>query len=82
MPIDVLLQATRDVNLPIELRLAAAKAAAPYFHTRVSVGPPKATFEMTDIELDIAIAREKEYLSRGRDPGPPLIEGRVDDGTE
>ena len=37
---------------------------------------------MTDIELDIAIAREKEYLSRGRDPGPPLIEGRVDDGTE
>ena len=28
MPIDVLLQATRDVNLPIELRLAAAVTMA------------------------------------------------------
>jgi hypothetical protein len=82
MPVDVLLQATRDVNLPIELRLAAAKAAAPYFHAKVSVGPPKATFEMTDMELDIAIAREKKYLSTGRDPRPPLIEGRVDDDAE
>ena len=79
MPVDVLLQATRDVNLPIELRLAAAKAAAPYFHARVSVGPPKATFEMTDMELEIAIAREKEYLSSGRDPGPLIIQGQVDD---
>lgn len=79
MPIDMLLQAVRNENLPIELRLAAAAKAAPYFHAKVSVGPPKATFEMTDIELDIAITREKEYLSSDRDPGPPLIVGQVDD---
>lgn len=52
MPIDGLLQPTRNEALPIDLRLAAAKAAAPYFHARVSVGPPKATFEMTEMELE------------------------------
>jgi len=63
-PLDVLVAAMRDPSQPIELRLAAAKAAAPYYHARVSGGPPKASFEMTDIELETAIAREKEHALR------------------
>jgi hypothetical protein len=61
MPIDVLLAAARDTSLDIEFRLAAAAKPAPYFHAKVLVGPPKATFEMTDMELDIAIQRERAY---------------------
>jgi hypothetical protein len=72
MPLDVLLTAMRDEAHPIELRLAAAKAAAPYYHARISGGPPKASFEMTDIELQTAIAREKEHQLRA-DPGPHQI---------
>jgi hypothetical protein len=64
LPLDILLAAARDPAQPIEIRLAAAKAAAPYFHAKVSNGPPKASFEMTLTELKIAIAREKEYLLR------------------
>ena len=56
--------AARDKALPIELRLAAARAAAPYYHAGVSGGPPKAAFEMTDLELQAAIEREKEHLVR------------------
>jgi hypothetical protein len=62
MPLDILIAAARDKNLPLELRLAAAKAAAPYFHARVSSGPPKAAFEMSELELQTAIAREKQHL--------------------
>ena len=64
LPLDILIAAARDKTQPLELRLAAAKAAAPYFHARVSSGPPKASFEMTDIELETAIAREKEHALR------------------
>jgi hypothetical protein len=48
LPLDILIAAARDKSHPIELRLAAAKAAAPYFHARVSSSLPKASFEMTD----------------------------------
>lgn len=72
LPLDVLLSAMRDEVRPIELRLAAAKAAAPYFHAKLSGGPPKASFEMTQSELEAAIAREKEYQLRV-DPGPQHI---------
>jgi hypothetical protein len=68
MPLDILVAAARDKTLAIELRLAAAKAAAPYYHARVSGGPSKASFEMTQAELETAIAREKEYDLRC-DPG-------------
>jgi hypothetical protein len=68
MPLDILLTAARDQAQPIEIRLAAAKAAAPYFHARISGGPPKASFEMSDAELETAIAREKEHQLRS-DPG-------------
>jgi hypothetical protein len=68
MPLDILIGAARDKTLPLELRLAAAKAAAPYFHAKVSSGPPKAAFEMTEVELQTAIAREKEHLLHA-DPG-------------
>jgi hypothetical protein len=64
LPLDILLAAARDKSQPIELRLAAAKAAAPYFHARISTGPPKASFEMTAGELEAAIAREKEHALR------------------
>jgi hypothetical protein len=64
MPLDILIGAARDKSLPIELRLAASKAAAPYYHAKVSSGPPKAAFEMTEVELQTAIAREKEHLLR------------------
>jgi hypothetical protein len=64
LPLDILIAAARDKTQPIELRLAAAKAAAPYFHAKVSSGPPKAAFEMTDAELEVAIAREKEHQLR------------------
>ena len=57
-------EAMRNEAHPIELRLAAAKAAAPFFHARISAGLPKASFEMTAHELETAIAREKEYLQR------------------
>ena len=67
LPLDVLVAAMRDKAQPIELRLAAAKAA-PYYHAKVSTGPPKASFEMTDVELETAIAREKEHQLRA-DPG-------------
>jgi hypothetical protein len=36
LPLDVLVEAMCDEAHPIELRLAAAKAAAPYFHARIS----------------------------------------------
>jgi hypothetical protein len=68
MPLDVLVAAMRDKSQPIELRLAAARAAAPYFHAKVSTGPPKGSFEMSDLELEAAIAREKEHQLRS-DPG-------------
>jgi hypothetical protein len=64
MPLDILVAAARDKTQPLELRLAAAKAAAPYYHARMSGGPPKASFEMTQSELEIAIAREKEHELR------------------
>jgi hypothetical protein len=72
MPLDILIAAARDKTQPIELRLAAAKAAAPYYHAKVSSGPPKASFEMTDAELEIAIAREKEHALRAA-PGQQQI---------
>jgi hypothetical protein len=64
MPLDILIAAARDKTHPIELRLAAAKAAAPYYHARISGGPPKASFEMSQSELETAIAREKEHELR------------------
>jgi hypothetical protein len=64
MPLDILVAAARDKSQPIELRLAAAKAAAPYYHARMSGGPPKASFEMTQSELEAAIEREKEHELR------------------
>jgi hypothetical protein len=64
MPLDFLIAAARDKELPIEIRLAAAKAAAPYYHAKVSGGPPKASYEMSDLELETAITREKEFLLR------------------
>jgi hypothetical protein len=64
MPLDILIAAARDKTQRIELRLAAAKAAAPYYHARISSGPPKASFEMSDAELETAIAREKEHVRR------------------
>jgi hypothetical protein len=72
MPLDILIAAARDKTHPIELRLAAAKAAAPYYHARVSGGPPKASFEMTQSELETAIAREKEHALRAA-PGQHQI---------
>jgi hypothetical protein len=64
LPLDVLTKAMRDTSLPIELRLAAAAKAAPYFHAKVSSGPPKASYEMSDSELREAITREKEHALR------------------
>jgi hypothetical protein len=76
LPLDILIAAMRDKSQPIELRLAAAKVAAPYFHARISGGPPKASFEMSDLELEAAIAREiareKEHQLRA-DPGQRQI---------
>jgi hypothetical protein len=72
MPLDILIAAARDTALPLGIRLAAAKAAAPYFHARVSSGPPKAAFEMSELELQTAIAREKQHLLRV-DPGQRQI---------
>ena len=68
LPLDILITAARDKSQPLELRLAAAAKAAPYFHAKVSSGPPKASFEMSDAELETAIAREKEPQLRA-DPG-------------
>ena len=68
LPLDILIGAARDKTQPIELRLAAARAAAPYYHAKISGGPPKASFEMTDDELKIAIGREKEHQLRAQ-PG-------------
>jgi hypothetical protein len=68
LPLDILIAAARDKAHPIELRLAAARAAAPYYHAKVSTGPPKASFEMSDAELEAAIAREEKHQLRS-DPG-------------
>jgi hypothetical protein len=62
MPLDILMGAARDESLPVEIRLAAAKAAAPFFHARISSGPAKAAHEMSLFELQSAIDRQKEYL--------------------
>jgi hypothetical protein len=72
LPLDILMRVARDETQPLELRLAAAKFALPYYHARVSSGPPKASFEMTDAELETAIAREKEHLLRA-EPGQHQI---------
>lgn len=71
LPLDVLVAAMRDKSQPIELRLAAAAKAAPYYHARVSGGPPKASFEMSQSELETAIQREKEHALRTA-PGPQI----------
>jgi hypothetical protein len=34
MPLDILIAAARDKTQPIELRLTAARAAAPYYHAK------------------------------------------------
>lgn len=73
-PLEMLLSAMRDERLSVEVRLAAAKAVAPYFHAKVSIGPPKSAREMSDFELAAAIEREREYQVTGRDPGPLLVE--------
>lgn len=72
LPLDMLLKAMRDETRPIELRLAAAKVAAPYYHAKVSSGPPKASFEMTEHELEAAIARERGHALR-TNPGQHQI---------
>ena len=64
LPLDILMRAARDETKPIELRLAAAKAAAPYFHARVSSSLPKTSFEMSDAELEAVLAREEEHALR------------------
>src|SRR6516162_4102281 len=64
MPLDILMAAARDESLIIEIRLAAAKAAAPFYHARVSSGPAKAAFEMSLFELQSAIDRQKEHQQR------------------
>jgi hypothetical protein len=61
MPLDILVETMRDPAVPLELRLVAAVRAAPYYHAKVSTVPPKASFEMTDLELETAIRREKEH---------------------
>jgi hypothetical protein len=71
MPLDILMKAARNEALPIELRLAAARAAAPFYHAKVCSGPPKSSYEMSDTELALAIAREKEHALRIA-PGPQL----------
>jgi hypothetical protein len=63
-PLDVLVKAMRDERLPIELRLAAAARAAPYYHARVSSGIPKTSFEMSEYELRTLLDREKEHRLR------------------
>jgi len=72
MPLDILLQVMRDRSVSLELRCACAAKAAPYYHARVSSGPPKASFEMTDAELETAIRREKEHALR-TGPGQPRL---------
>jgi hypothetical protein len=72
MPLDILIAAARDKSQPLELRLAAAAKAAPYFHAKISTGPPKASFEMSDAELAAAIAREEEHALRSA-PGQHRI---------
>jgi hypothetical protein len=61
MPLDILLETMRDPAVALELRLVAAVRAAPYFHAKISTAPPKASFEMSDAELETAIRREKEH---------------------
>jgi hypothetical protein len=70
--LDILMRAARDETQPIEIRLAAARAAVPYFHARISTGPVKGSFEMSDRELETAIAREKEHQLRAA-PGQHQI---------
>jgi len=67
LPLDVLLKAMRDPNHPIELRLAAAARAAPYFHAKVSGGPPKASFEMRGQALRHARQGVEDPLLRNID---------------
>jgi hypothetical protein len=64
LPLAILMKAARDPEQPIEIRLAAARAAAPYYHARPSSGPPKASYEMSLSELEDAIEREREHALR------------------
>jgi hypothetical protein len=70
LPLEFLLKAMRDVTRPIELRLFAARVAAPYLHAKVSSGPPRASWELSDYELDQLLAREEEHDLR-QHPGRP-----------
>jgi len=70
LPLDILMAAARNKELPVEIRLAAAEAAAPFYHARVSSGPAKAAHEMSLFELQSAIDRQKEYMQQREDhPG-------------
>ena len=68
MPLDLMLQILRDQSLDWELRLQAAKDAAPYCHARVATKEDRAK---TDNQITIVLAwpnpsNSEPYISRER----------------
>ena len=92
-PVDLMLAVMRQRELPIELRFAAAKSAAPYRqpklaaiqHTGADGGPIKLAVEdlatLTDDELATLEAIIRRAMAVGRNPGGSGSEGAGADGT-
>jgi hypothetical protein len=56
-PLDFLLRAMRDRKRSFDVRMDAAKAAAPYVHPKLQAIEHSGTLEVTEAEVDADIAR-------------------------
>lgn len=73
-PLEFMLSAMRDENNGYEMRLDAAKAAAPYVHPRLAAiehsgpgGGPMQFAHLTDEQLDAEIRRTDAEINEGRE---------------
>jgi hypothetical protein len=63
-PLDYMLAVMRDESQPINRRIAAAKAALPYCHARLSPVPPPEEPPMIDLTVEELEARLVDILKR------------------
>jgi predicted DNA-binding protein (UPF0251 family) len=64
LPLDYMLAIMRDESQPVNRRIAAAKAAAPYCHPRLSPVPPPEEPAMIDLTVEELEARLVDILKR------------------
>jgi hypothetical protein len=78
LPLEFMLDALRDVTKPFEVRMDAAKSAAPYIHPRLSqvdasVTRKRDVTDLTTDELDELIAAELASGEASEEGGPKQL---------